>query len=161
LLANSSNIEFWLGEALAAKGETEKARHHWERAVRQRGDFQQMQVRSVSEMTYWSALAMRRLGREEEAVSSFREILAYAESLERTVPKIDYFATSLPTMLLFEEDLENRQRITAMFLKGQALLGLGDHDQAHAAFAEVERLDHAHSAARDLNAGNLVRQIGG
>lgn len=161
LLANSSNIEFWLGEAWAAKGESEKARLHWERAVRQRGDFQQMQVRSVSEMTCWSALALRRLGREQEAVSLFAEILDYAAALEKTVPKIDYFATSLPAMLLFDEDLESRQHITATFLRAQALLGLGRNADAQAALAEVQKLDRAHAAACDLRTGNVVQQVGG
>ena len=161
LLANSSNIEFWLGEAWAAKGESQIARQHWERAVRQRGDFQEMQVRRVSEMTYWSALAMRRLGRDDEAVSLFKEILDYAAALEATMPKIDYFATSLPTMLLFEEDIEIRQHITATFLKAQALLGLGEDVEAHAALAEVHRLDRAHAAACDLRSGNLMQQTGG
>jgi tetratricopeptide (TPR) repeat protein len=161
LLANSSNIEFWLGEAWTARGELEKAKQHWERAVRQRGDFQQMQVRSVSEMTYWSAMAMRRLGLEQEAVSLFTKILDYAEALDKTTPKIDYFATSLPTMLLFDEDLESRQHIAATFLRAQALLGLGRNTDAHAALAEVRKLDRAHAAACDLCMGNLVQEGGG
>ena len=161
LLANSSNIEFWLGEAWAAKGEFERAKQHWERAVRQRGDFQQMQVRSISEMTYWSAMAMRRMGREQEAVSLFTEILEYAVALDKTVPKIDYFATSLPTMLLFDEDLECRQHITATFLRAQALLGLGRNAEAYAALAEVQKRDRAHAAACDLRTGEPVHEIGG
>jgi tetratricopeptide (TPR) repeat protein len=161
LLANSSNIKFWLGEAWAAKGEFDSAKRHWERAVRQRGDFQQMQVRTVSEMTYWSALALRRLGREEEAAALFREILEYATVLERSVPKIDYFATSLPTMLLFDEDLESRQNITATFLKAQGLLGLGSNTEAQSALAEVQKLDRAHAAACDLGAANLLQHVDG
>ena len=51
-------------------------------AERQRGDFQQMQVRAVSEMTYWSAMALRRLGRKKEATSLFVSILDYATELE-------------------------------------------------------------------------------
>ena len=160
LLANSSNIEFWLGEAWASRDEPARAKQHWERAIRQRGDFQQMQVRSVSEMAYWSAMAMRRLGREQEAVSLFTDILDYAAALERTVPKIDYFATSLPTMLLFDEDLQKRQHITATFLRGQALFGLGRNAEAHAALAEVQRLDRAHAGARDLLTGNLAQPVG-
>lgn len=156
LLANSSNIEFWLGEAWAASGKLENARPHWERAVRQRGDFQQMQLRPVSEMTYWSALALRRLGREPEARRLFEETLDYAATLDKTLPKIDYFATSLPTMLLFEEDLNSRQHITATFLRAQALLGLGRQEQAQAALAEVLKLDRAHAAANDLHAATLA-----
>ena len=59
-----------------------------------------------------------------EAASLFTDTLAYAAALEKETPKIDYFATSLPAMLLFEEDLRKRQYITATFLKALALLGL-------------------------------------
>ena len=101
-------------------------------------------------MTYWSAMAMRRLGREAEAESLFGEILNYAEELEKSAPKIDYFATSLPTMLLFDEDLAKRQHISATFLRAQALLGLGRVAEARAALDEVRRLDRSHMGAQDL-----------
>src|SRR6202012_1703221 len=83
LLANSSNIEFWLGEGCAAACDAARAAYHWERASRQRGDFQQMQVRSVSEMTYWSAMALQRLGKGQESTSLFQHILTYAEMLDK------------------------------------------------------------------------------
>ena len=150
LLANSSNIEFWLGEAWAAAGNVDRATLHWKNAERQRGDFQQMQVRTVSEMTYWSAMALRRLSRKKEATSLFVSILDYATELKRKTPKIDYFATSLPTMLLFEEELQKRQHITATFLQAQALTGLGLDTEAQAALDEVQRLDRSHAGARDL-----------
>jgi tetratricopeptide (TPR) repeat protein len=150
LLANSSNIEFWLGEAWSAAGDANRAKLHWEKAERQHGDFQQMQVRAVSEMTYWSAMALRRLGRDKEATSLFMSILDYAGALEKATPKIDYFATSLPAMLLFEEDLQKRQRITSTFLRAQALSGLGLSTEAQAALDEVQRLDQSHVGARDL-----------
>lgn len=158
LLANSGNIEFWLGEAWSAAGDPVRAAQHWERAERQRGDFQQMQVRSHSEMTYWSALALRRLGRDNEANALFAEILAYAEALDRETPKIDYFATSLPSMLLFREDLPKRQHIAATFLRAQALLGLGRHAESQAAIEEVICLDRSHAASRDLFAGNSIQE---
>ena len=150
LLANSSNIEFWLGEAWFAAGDAERAKTHWEKAERQRGDFQQMQVRAVSEMTYWSAMALRRLGRNEEAASLFTRIFDYAAALEKETPKVDYFATSLPAMLLFDEDLEKRQHITATFLRAQALLGLGRNAEARDALDEVRKVDRSHPGARDL-----------
>jgi tetratricopeptide (TPR) repeat protein len=158
LLANSSSIEFWLGEAWAGAGDLGRAAQHWQRAERQRGDFQQMQVWTYSEMTYWSALALRRLGRNEEADALFAAVLAYAEALEKQTPTIEYFATSLPTMLLFDEDLGKRQHITAMFLRAQALLGLDHHADAKAALDEVLRLDRSHAAARDLLASDGLRK---
>jgi len=156
LLRNCSNIEFWQAEAWAHAGEQDRATKLWESAAKQRGDFQQMQVRSISDMTYWSAMSLCRLRRQQQATDLFNEILMFANAMESQSPKIDYFATSLPTLLLFEEDLVKRQHIVATFLRAQALLGLGQEAEAICSLNEVLRLDHGHSGALDL----LVNVIG-
>jgi hypothetical protein len=48
--------------------------------------------------------------------------------------KIDYFATSLPTMLLFDDDLQFRQETTALFLQAQAQLGSGQKSEGEKPF---------------------------
>jgi tetratricopeptide (TPR) repeat protein len=106
-------------------------------------------------MTFWSAMACQCLGRKEEAAALVLSILEYAEQIERQVPKIDYFATSLPAMLLFEDDLEKRNQIEAHYLCGQALFGLGKPAEAVRCFNEVLELDRNHAGAADL-----LEQIG-
>jgi len=150
LLANQSDVWFWLGAAHARQGDRQQAEACWIRATRQRGDFSAMSVRAVSEMTFWSALACQCLGRKEEASSLFESILDYAEQLERQAPKIDYFATSLPAMLLFDDDLEKRNRIEALYLRGHALLGLRKKAEAERCFHQVLDLDRNHAGAFDL-----------
>ena len=149
-LMNLSMIDFWLGEASSASGDPVSAAMHWERAAQQKGDFQQMQVQQVSEMTYWTAMALRRLGREAQATALFRSVRDHALALERAVPTIDYFATSLPTMLLFEESLADRQKINALFLQAQVALGLGDQSAGLALLDQVQALDRSHPGAIDL-----------
>ena len=150
LLMNLSMIDYWLGVAHAINLDETTAKLHWERAARHRGDFQQMQVHSISDITYWSAQALVSLGRHEEARKIFKGIYDYSVDLEHQVPKIDYFATSLPTMLLFEEDLFRRQEISAKFLRAQALLGLEQTEQGLILLNEVRRLDENHAGAADL-----------
>ena len=58
LLANQSDIHYWLGCALAATGDLAEARRHWTAAAEFKGDFQTMSVRRFSEMTYYSALSL-------------------------------------------------------------------------------------------------------
>ncbi len=156
LLMNLSMIDYWLGEAYSAVGNLGAARAHWQRAASTRGDFQQMKVQPVSETTYWSALALRRLGREDDARGLFKHIQDYAQALDSQTPKIDYFATSLPAMLLFDEDLKKRQTITARFLEAQALLGLGHERAGLDRLTQVCAMDNSYAAAVDLlkNLGN-------
>ncbi|WP_158749243.1 DUF5107 domain-containing protein [Acidobacterium sp. S8] len=150
LLMNLSMVDYWLGVAYSENGEAQKAEAHWQRAANYQGDFQQMQVQTVSEMTYWSAMALRSLGCDEEAQRIFRKIYDYSVALEEQTPKIDYFATSLPAMLLFEEDLEQRQTITALFLRAQAMLGSGKEPEAIKLLKRVQSLDRNHSGTVDL-----------
>ena len=150
LLMNLSMIDYWLGVAHAASLGDDLACHHWERAAMLRADFQQMQVHSISDTTYWSGKALAKLGRDDEARRVFRGIFEYSLKLEHQTPQIDYFATSLPTMLLFEEDLVLRQEISAKFLRAQALLGLGQIAEGTTLLNEVRTLDANHSGAADL-----------
>lgn len=154
LLANPSDIHLWLGDALAAAGLRTDARRHWRRAATFRGDFQAMSVRAFSEMTYFSALAWQRLGHPAKSKRMFRELLAHARRLARAPAEIDYFATSLPTMLLFEDDLAARQRTHALFLEAQARLGLGQEAPARRLLRRVLQRDPHHALARDLVESN-------
>jgi len=152
LLANQSDVHFWLGEAGAAAGDLRSARVHWTAAATFRGDFQEMSVRTFSEQTYFSALAWRRLGRTARARRLLRGLLGHARRLARTPARIDYFATSLPTMLLFDDDLPARRITTALVLEAQARLGLGQRTAAQRLLARILRRDPSHALAADLAA---------
>src|SRR5262249_20576318 len=125
LLANQSDIHYWLGVACDRLGDRAAAKKHWRTSAKFQGDFQEMSVRAFSEMTYYSAKSLQRLKKKTAARKLLRQLLAYAESLGKTSAKVDYFATSLPTMLLFEDDTQFRQDTSARFLRAQAHLGLG------------------------------------
>lgn len=150
LLANQSEIYFWLGETFRRTGDNDDARSWWLRAARQQGDFQQMSVQAVSDMTLWTGLALERLGRKDDASAIFSRICDHAAKLDATEPKIDYFATSLPAMLLFDEDLRQRNHIDALFLRAQAMAGLRRTAEAQSLLRDVLTLDCSHAAASDL-----------
>ncbi len=151
LLANQSDIHYWLGCSLAELGEKLAARNHWLAAARFRGDFQDMSVRAFSEMTYYSALSWKRLGKTLQSRKLLRELLANARKLQNAPAKTDYFATSLPAMLLFDDDLQFRQETTALFLQAQARLGLGEMPAANKLLSIVLQRDPNHAQAADLS----------
>ena len=158
LLANSSNVYYWLGEALTAGGDEEGATHMYERSAKQLGDFQHMSVRSFSEVTYWSGLALYRMGRTELASDLFSEMLRHATTLEGETATIDYFATSLPDLLLFEDDLGERLQKHAKLLRGSALIGLGKSSEGQTLLEQVLASDPNNMAAADLLFGTDALQ---
>ncbi|MHB1768394.1 MAG: tetratricopeptide repeat protein, partial [Phycisphaerae bacterium] len=158
-LANCSDIYFYLGQAHAALGRKAEALQWWHRAAQSRGDFRQMAVTACSELTLYSALALRQLGSSQSAEKLLREILLHAEQLARTPATIDYFATSLPTLLLFETDLQRGQTNTALFLKAQAYFAQGRNKQSGQLLATILRSDSSHALASDLLAEVKNRRI--
>ncbi|HEY2881805.1 MAG TPA: DUF5107 domain-containing protein, partial [Pirellulales bacterium] len=125
LLANQSDVHYFIGLACQLAGDHVAAQSHWHTATDFRGDFQEMSVRAFSELSLYSALAMKVLGQHDRADQLLIELTAYADDLEQCEAKIDYFATSLPTMLLFHDNLQSRQTDHAKLLRAQSLLGRG------------------------------------
>jgi tetratricopeptide (TPR) repeat protein len=150
LLANQSDIHYWLGCAFSSLGQVKSAREHWTTAANFKGDFQAMSVRAFSEMTYFSAKALEQLGKKSPAAKLFRDLQAFATQMEKSPAKIDYFATSLPSLLLFEDDLQFRQETTALFLQAQAAAGLGQIAQSSTLLKTVLKRDPNHALAADF-----------
>ena len=99
------------------------------------------------EPAYWRALAMRALGDETGASSLLEALLRSARRRARRPQRIDYFATSLPTFLIFEDDLGLRNRTLCRYLEGLALAGLGRNRAAARALRDVLGLDVNHVRA--------------
>jgi tetratricopeptide (TPR) repeat protein len=158
LLANQSDVYYWLGGAYAATGDSAAAHSWWERAASQKGGFQEMAVQSISDMTFWSVLALQKLGRLGEAAQLLAAMQERAGQLESQVPRIDYFATSLPAMLLFEEDLGRRNRVAAKFLRAQVAYAWNEPGEAEHLLREVLATDRNHAGASALLA-RMGRQI--
>ncbi|HEX2862599.1 MAG TPA: DUF5107 domain-containing protein, partial [Lacunisphaera sp.] len=152
LLVNPSEVQWWLGEACAAMGDRAAARSHWRAAADFKGDFQGMSVRSFSETTFFTVRALQRLGERKKARTLAKALLAHARQLAASPAQIDYFATSLPTMLLFEDDLDYRQSFTARLLEAQARFALGQKKPATALLDALLDEDPASAVAADLRA---------
>ena len=142
LLTRETHLDYFSGLALSHMGREKEAHDHWTRAA--------VNDDPITWLSYFRAMSLEALGRESEATTLLKDMRAFAEQRKGQEAKIDYFATSLPAMLLFEEDLQKRQHITATCLRAQALLGLGRKSEARAALDEVQRLDRSHPGARDL-----------
>ncbi|HPA17356.1 MAG TPA: DUF5107 domain-containing protein [Verrucomicrobiae bacterium] len=160
LLANCSDIRYWLGVAHEGLGDRAAARKEWGLAAESVGDFQDMSVRTFSELTYFSALACGRLGRGDRMRRLLRDLLAHARGLAVAEAKTDYFATSLPTMLLFDDDLRRRQATAALFLQAQAQMGLGRQGEARRLLRRVLAIDPNHGMAADLLMGMAGSVVG-
>lgn len=104
VLANDAEVQLVLGDVLAATGDADGARRAWSRAAESVGDFVGMAAIPYSAQTAWSIVALRRLGDEDAAARLRDGMAAWVEGQALAPARIDYFATSLPSMLLFIDD---------------------------------------------------------
>lgn len=149
-LANCSHLLLILGDARAAAGDQVGARHAWRQAATFAGDFQATSTAEYSERTYYSVLACRRLGDDEAAAALLAGLARFVDELQSTRATVDYFAASLPTMLLFADDLQAARRTTALLLEAQVRALRGHRAEADTLAAEVLERDPGQTRALDL-----------
>ena len=141
MLTAETHLDYFTGVALSQLGREEKARQYWSKAVEGEAP--------ITWMTYYRALSYRALGRSLEAKHTLNAMRALAERQMQTEVKIDYFATSLPNFLLFEDDLQKRNQIDCHFLIALADLGEGKPERAAALLKQVLTMDGNHLAAQE------------
>ncbi len=156
-LASTAHLHLLLGDALAAAGGGDTdgaAADAWRTAAAQRGDFVEMSTQEHSEQTLWAVLALRRTGQRTAADGLTASLRAFRDRYAVEVPRVDYFATSLPDLLLFEEDpLRVRDR-RVLVLDAQLALLAGDTASAEtllrrpALAASRHAADLRHAVAR-------------
>jgi tetratricopeptide (TPR) repeat protein len=100
--------------------------------------------------SYFQALALRALANHKAADEVLSNLAEFASQKMKSEPRIDYFATSLPDLLLFDDDLGKRNRIEALLLSGLASHGRGDLKNAIRQLEQVLDEDANHLVAAEL-----------
>ncbi len=145
-----AHINYWKGMALKALGKTEEANIHFFESINEEGDFIDMAVSTYSEMSYYKALSLNELGKTEKSQELLIDILEFGKTKLNEKVQIDYFATSLPLLLVFEDNIQKRNTIDAKYLMALAQVGLGDIESAMKNLEEVQQLNSMHVGAKDL-----------
>jgi hypothetical protein len=113
-----------------------------------------MAVTSHSPLSYFRGLSLRALGRDGEAEALFQSLATFANEGLQKKASIDYFATSLPNLLVFDEDLQERRNAEHHLLSALAHHGLGADEAARTALEKTLAFNHA-----DQDAANLRREL--
>jgi len=136
LLTLERDLDYFSGLASEQCGDRERASRFWDAAA--------APLPEPGIYSYFQALALRELGNEEAARDVLSNLARFAEEKRKAVAKIDYFATSLPNLLLFDDDLEERNRIESLLLSALADHGLGHTDKAIGELRQVIAVDPNH-----------------
>ncbi|MEM0965844.1 MAG: DUF5107 domain-containing protein [Verrucomicrobiota bacterium] len=110
LLQSKADVNYWKGKALRMLAREEEAQEHFQESACEKGDFEAMAVTEHSELSYFRGLSLLELGDTGKARDLFTGLKSFAEEKLREPARIDYFATSLPLLLVFEEDLDQTRK---------------------------------------------------
>ncbi len=102
------------------------------------------------EMMYYAAKALEALGETEEAKRRFQRFVSYAAEHMDDHVTVDYFAVSLPDFLIYDGDLDKKNRVHCLYMEALGRLGLGDLAGAKGCAAKGLALDSCHAGLRDV-----------
>ncbi len=93
---------------------------------------------------FYQGLALRRLGRDGEANGRFYKLVNYGKQHIFEHQTMDYFAVSLPDLLIWDDSLDMKNRIHCLYMLALGYYGLGDMTHVERYLTEVEQLDINH-----------------
>jgi tetratricopeptide (TPR) repeat protein len=144
--AQENDIHYWLGCAYQGLGKEETAKEYLEKASQGLSDpspaifYNDQQPDKI----FYQGLALQKLGRKEEANTRFKNLLNYGKTHMNDDVKLDYFAISLPDLLIWEQNLNVINKIHCNYLTGLGELGMEQTEYAISAFRKVLEKDRYH-----------------
>jgi tetratricopeptide (TPR) repeat protein len=142
VLTLERDLDYLSGLAAAQLGDGELARRYWRSAA--------APLLSAGIQSYFQAQALKALGDHVAASKVLSNLAEFADEQMKAEPKLDYFATSLPNLLLFEDDLARRNQIESRLLNALASLGSGDLEKALELLQNVIAEDPNHLFAAEM-----------
>ena len=144
--AQENDIFYWLGCAHNGLGEFEKAKQAWVKASEGLSDpspamyYNDQQPDKI----FYQGLALLKLRDKSAAKKRFNKLIDYGETHIFDEIKIDYFAVSLPDLLIWDEDLNIRNHVHCNYLIGLGQMGMGELKKAEISFQKAAELDSYH-----------------
>ncbi len=147
--AQENDIHYWMGCVYEQLNELNLAQQNWIKASVGLEEpspaifYNDQQPDKI----FYQGMALLKLGKKDEGFIRFNNLIQYGKNNINKEIKIDYFAVSLPDLMIFDDDLNVRNNIHCNFLLGLGYLGLNEYNRAEYYFNQVVELEPAHIGA--------------
>jgi tetratricopeptide (TPR) repeat protein len=148
--AQENDIFYWLGCAYQGLGDAEKAISFWDKATIGLDEpgialfYNDQQPDKI----FYQGCAWLKLKNKNKAVSIFNKLISYGEKNMDNDIKLDYFAVSLPDLLIFETDLNLSNKMHCLYISGLGYLGIGEVEVAKKLFQQALAIDAMNFGAK-------------
>lgn len=150
--SKDNHIHYYLGIVYEAMGEEEKAKEQYRLASTGSNEVAGMMYYNdqPADMILYQGLALHRLGEKAAGNARLYKLIDFGEQHMEDKVTIDYFAVSLPDLMIYQEDFCMKNKAHCYYIIGLGRLGLGDRDKAREAFEQTLELDPSHTNCRIL-----------
>lgn len=148
--AQENNLNYYLGCAYEGLGEAETAREYFLKASVGLDEPASAVFYNDQppEMIFYQGMALLKLDEKAQANSKFNKLYDYGEKHLHDNVTMEYFAVSLPDLMIFNEDLNRKNQVHCHYLIGLGNLGKGKQKEAELEFRKVMELEANHLGAR-------------
>jgi len=147
--AKENETLYWLGVAYQEMGKHQEAKQQFTEAAE---GLEQVSAAMFyndqqPDTIFYQGLALQKLGKPTEAEKRFNQLIEFGNIHQNDKIRIDYFAISLPDLLIWENDLDLRNYQLCQYLIALGNLGIGNKFKAQKAIEEVLKIDQTHTGA--------------
>jgi tetratricopeptide (TPR) repeat protein len=148
--AQENDIFYWLGCAYQGLNEIEKANHYWQKATvgLEEPGIALFYNDQQPDKIFYQACSWLKLDHKAKADSIFRKLITYGENSVDNKVSLDYFAVSLPDLLIFETDLNVNNKMHCLYIAGLGYLGIGSKQKAKDLFNQILAIDKMNFGAK-------------
>lgn len=141
-----NHLYYYLGIVNERLGREKESREYYQKA--QQGESEPAGVMyyydQPADMILYQGLAHKKLGNLKAAHACFNKLMDYGERHMEDKMKDDFFAVSLPDFLIFEDDMDIKNKAHCHYLMGLAFLGMGKKEKADHEFDQALKYDPNH-----------------
>lgn len=148
--SKDNNIYYYLGLVKKALGKEEEAEKCFERASTGSEQVAGMMYYNdqPADLLLYQGLARYQLGKKKEGNAILYKLIDFGEQHIRDEVKIEYFAVSLPELMIYDEDFTLKNKAHCNYVMALGSLGLGNRDKAKEFFEKTLELDPFHLNCR-------------
>ncbi|HHG1588511.1 TPA: DUF5107 domain-containing protein [Klebsiella pneumoniae] len=144
-----NDIWYLLGYCAEQAGDAQQAAEYYQLA-RQGGstlDAGRYYNDQPADYLFWQGIALRKSGNPAQAEQHFRHFIDWAAQHRDDVPQVDFFAVSLPDLVVLDVSAQQRHQQHCLFIEALGHLGLGNVSASQQAMQRLLQLNPAHDKA--------------
>ncbi|PSV49923.1 DUF5107 domain-containing protein [Photobacterium indicum] len=121
-----NDLHYYLGFCHQQLDLHEQATEHFNCAIQGKQDIGQSRYYNdqPADYLFYQAAALHQLGRTDQAIAIYENMIVWAEAECHTPVEVDFFAVSLPALIVFDTDTQAEHIQHCLFVKAMGQLGL-------------------------------------